>query len=86
MGRGEVQREMRVPAAVIAQRPAQRAAAGPDRGVEVRPVVGAQPGPGLLFRIAPLGEPPGQLTQETLPAGVALVAPATLVPSQERAV
>ena len=44
VGLGEVQREMRVAAAVVTQRAAERAAPVTDRGLEVRLVIGAEPG------------------------------------------
>jgi hypothetical protein len=66
MSRAEVQRKVRVTAAVITQRPAQRAVAGADSGVQMGSVVGAQPHRIRLVPIAPLRLAPGQFTQESL--------------------
>ena len=84
MSRAEVQREMRVTAAVITQRPARRAVPGPDGGLQVGPLVGAEPHRIGLVPVAPLGLAPGQLTQEALATRLARAAAAPLVPGQER--
>jgi hypothetical protein len=86
MGRGEVQREMRIAAPVIAQRTAVRAAARPDGRLQMGAVVGAQLHRLWLARIAPVRVPPGQLVQETLPAGLARATAAALIPGQKCAV
>lgn len=86
MGRGEVQREMRITTAVIAQGTAERAAPGTDSRLQVGAFVSAQPRRGRPGPIPPLGVAPGQLTQETLSARLALVTAATLVPREEGAV
>ena len=84
MSRTEVQREVRVTAAVITQRPAQRAVPGPDGGLQMGPLVGAQPHRIGLVPVAPLGLAPGQLTQEALATRLTRAAAAPLVPGQER--
>lgn len=81
-----MQRKVRVPAAVMTQRAAQRAVPGPDGGLQMGPLVGAQPGHVRLVPIALLRAAPGHLTQEPLPAGIAWCAAAPLVPGQERPV
>jgi hypothetical protein len=83
MGRTEVQRKVRVTAAVIAQRPAPRAVPGPDGGFQMGPLVGAQPHRIGFVPVAPLGLAPGQLTQESLAARLTRAAAAPLVPGQE---
>ena len=84
MSRTEVQRKVRVTAAVVAQRPAHGAVPGPDGGFQMRPVVGAQTCPVGLIPVPPLRVPPGQLMQEPLATGVTGAAAAALVPGEER--
>jgi hypothetical protein len=84
VSRAEVQRKMRVTAAVITQRPARRAIPGPDGGLQMGPLVGAEPHRIGLVPVAPLGAAPGQLTQETLATRLARATAAPLVPGQER--
>jgi hypothetical protein len=83
MSRAEVQRKVRVTAAVITQRPAQRAVAGADSGVQMGSVVGAQPHRIRLIPIAPLRLAPGQFTQESLATCLAGATTAALVPGKE---
>src|ERR1017187_1162051 len=83
MSRAEVQRKVRVTAAVITQRPAQRAVPGSDGRVQMGSVVGAQPRGVRLVPIAPLRLAPGQLTQESLATCLAGATPAALVPGEE---
>src|SRR5580704_7081596 len=75
---------MRITAAVITQRPAPRAVPGPDGGLQMGPLVGAEPHRVGLVPIAPLSLAPGQLTQEALATRLARTAAAPLVPGQER--
>jgi hypothetical protein len=82
----EVQRKVRVTAAVITQRPAERTIPGPDRGIQVGPVIGTQPHRVRLVPVAPLRIAPGHLAQERLATRLTRVTPAALVPGQERAV
>jgi hypothetical protein len=56
----EVQRKVRVTAAVITQRPALRAVPVPDGGLQMGPLIGAQPYRIGLVAVAPLGPAPGQ--------------------------
>jgi hypothetical protein len=84
MGRTEMQREVRVTAAVITQRPAPRAVPAADRGLQMGPLVSAQPHRIGLVPVAPLGLAPGQLTQESLATRLTRTAAAPLVPGQER--
>lgn len=84
MGRTEMQREVRVTAAVITQRPAPRAVPAADRGLQMGPLVSAQPYRIGLVPVAPLGLAPGQLTQESLATRLTRTAAAPLVPGQER--
>jgi hypothetical protein len=84
MGRTEMQREVRVTAAVITQRPAPRAVPAADRGLQMGPLVSAQPYRIGLVPVAPLGLAPGQLAQESLATRLARTAAAPLVPGQER--
>lgn len=84
MGRAEVQRKVRVTAAVITQRPAPRAVPGPDGGLQMGPLVGAQPHRIGLVPVTPLGLAPGQLAQESLATRLTRAAAAPLVPGQER--
>lgn len=85
MSRAEVQRKVRVTAAVIAQRAAQRAVPGPDGGFQVSPGIGAQPYRVGLVPIPALRVTPGQLAQERLATRLTRPAAATLVPGQELA-
>src|ERR1700722_10754535 len=75
---------MRVTAAVITQRPARRAIPGPDGGLQMGPLVGAEPHRIGLVPVAPPRPAPGQLTQETLATRLARATAAPLVPGQER--
>jgi hypothetical protein len=84
MSRAEVQRKVRVTAAVITQRPAPRAVPGPDRGLQMGPLVGAQPHRIGFVPVAPLSLAPGELAQETLATRLTQAAAAPLVPGQER--
>jgi hypothetical protein len=84
VSRAEVQRKVRVTAAVITQRPACRAVPGPDGGLQMGPLIGAQPHRIGLVPIAPLGPAPGQFAQETLATRLTRAAAAPLVPGQER--
>ena len=84
MSRAEVQRKVRVTAAVITQRPAPRAVPGPYGRLQMGPLIGAQPHRIRLVPIAPLGPAPGQVAQETLATRLTRAAAAPLVPSQER--
>lgn len=84
MGRTEVQRKVRVTAAVMTQRPAPRAVPVPDGGLQMGPLVGAQPYRVRLVPVAPLGLAPGQLAQEPLATRLTRAAAAPLVPGQER--
>ena len=83
MGRAEVQRKVRVAAPVITQRPAHGAVPGPDSGVQMSPVVRAQPHRVRLVPVAPLQIAPGQLVQEPLATCLTCVTTAALVPGQE---
>jgi hypothetical protein len=83
MSRAEVQRKVRVTAAVITQRPAHGAGPGPDGGVQMSPVVRAQPHRVGLVPVAPLQVAPGQLVQESLATCLTCVTTAALVPGQE---
>ena len=60
MSRAEMQRKVRVTAAVITQRPASRAVPGPDGRLQMGPLIGAQPHRIGLVPVAPLGPAPGQ--------------------------
>jgi hypothetical protein len=84
MSRAEVQRKVRVAAAVITQRPAQGAVPGPDGGVQVSPVVSAEPHRVRLAPVAPRQVAPGQVVQEALATCFTCLAAAALVPGQER--
>jgi hypothetical protein len=84
MSGGEVERKVRVTAAVMTQCAAHGAAPGADGGVEMGPVVGAEARPVGLVPVPPLRVPAGQLTQETLATCVTGAAAAALVPGQER--
>jgi len=86
MRRTEVQRKVRVTAAVITQRPAPRAVPVPDGGLQMSPLVGAQPYRIGLVPVAPLGLAAGQLAQESLATRLTRAAAAPLVPGQERPV
>jgi len=83
MGRTEMQRKVRVTAAVITQRPAPRAVPVPDGGLQMGPLVGTQPYRIGLVPVAPLGLAPGQLAQESLATRLTRAAAAPLVPGQE---
>src|SRR5882757_496343 len=86
MSRAEVQRKVRVTAPVITQRPAQRAVPGPDRRVQMRALVGAQPDRVGLVPVPPLGAAAGQVAQERLATCLTGATTAALVPGQERSV
>lgn len=86
MSRAEVQRKVRVTAAVVAERPAQRAVPGPDSGFQVSPGVGAQPHRVGLVPVPALRVTPGQLTQERLATRLTGNTAAALVPGQELSV
>jgi hypothetical protein len=83
MSRAEVQRKVRVTAAVITQRPASRTVPGPDGWLQMGSLVGAQPHRIRLVPVAPLSLAPGQLAQETLATRLTRAASAPLVPGQE---
>jgi hypothetical protein len=83
MGRAEVQRKVRITAAVITQRPAQRAVPVADGGLQMGSLIGAQPHRVGFVPVAPLGLAPGQLAQERLATRLTRLATAPLVPGQE---
>ena len=85
MGRGEVQREMRITAAVIAQRPAEWAAAGAHGRVQMGPVVRTQPGRRWLAGVVAMRVAARQFTQEGLATRLTLVTTTALVPGKEAA-
>jgi hypothetical protein len=85
MGHREVQREMRITAAVIPQRATEWAAAGPHGRIQVRPLIRAQPGSRWLARLPAVGMAAGQFPQEGLAARLTLITTAPLIPGQEAA-
>ena len=84
MGRTEMQREVRVTAAVITQRPAPRAVPGPDGGLQMGPLIGAQPYRVGLVPVTPLSPAPGEFAQEALATRLTRPTVAPLIPGQER--
>jgi len=85
MGHREVQREMRITAAVIAQRAAEWAAPGAHGRIQVGPLIRAQPGPVRRARLPAVRLATGQFPQECLATRLTLVTTAALVPGQEAA-
>ena len=85
MGRGEVQREMRITAAVIAQRPAEWAAAGSHGRFEMGPVVRTEPGRRWLAGLLAMRAAARQFTQEGLATRLTLVTTTALVPGKKAA-
>ena len=85
MRRGEVQREMRITAAVIPQRATEWAATGPHGRIKVSPLIRTQPGSRWLARLPAVRMAAGQFPQEGLATRLTLVTTAALVPGKEAA-
>ena len=85
MRRGEVQREMRITAAVIPQRATEWAATGPHGRIQVSPLIRTQPGSGWLARLPAVRLAAGQFPQEGLATRLTVVTTAALVPGKEAA-
>jgi hypothetical protein len=85
MRRGEVQREMRITAAVIPQRATEWAATGPYGRIKVSPFIRTQPGSRWLTRLPAVRMTAGQFPQEGLATRLTLVTTAALVPGEEAA-